>query len=123
VQRTILDSRRAAPLRVYAIWFNMYPGDARDRWRDTLLTDARVHQYWDESRATGRLYLQLLPQIWDKRASDTILPQSDALWDAFLLYESGARWGGQPPVPFVWGATILQTAAGLEGALKALRTP
>ena len=60
-------------LRVYAIWFNMYPGDSRQRWPDTLLTDARVRHYWDEGRGIGQLYLKLLPAMWSKRSPDTAL--------------------------------------------------
>jgi hypothetical protein len=38
----LLSVNPKAPLRVYAVWFNMYPGDARERWRADRLTDPRV---------------------------------------------------------------------------------
>ena len=59
MQQTVLAPNVKAPVRVYAIWFNMYPGDAQQRWRSDLLPDVRVRHYWDEPRAIGRLYLQL----------------------------------------------------------------
>jgi len=123
VQRTLLSPRPDAPLRVYAIWFNMYPGDARDRWREELLPDARVRHYWDEQRAIGRLYLQMLPRMWPMRATNTVVPQSDALWDAYLLYGSDVEWDDQPPDVVIWGSTILRTHDSLERDLQITLTP
>ena len=41
-RENVLETNRDAPLRVYAVWFNMYPGDEREHWRTDLLIDARV---------------------------------------------------------------------------------
>jgi hypothetical protein len=87
----------------------MYPGDGRQRWRDNLLTDPRVRHYWDEEGAVGRLYLQALPTMWPKRSAETVLPDADKLWDAYLLYARDAYWGDQPPEIVNWGAPILRT--------------
>lgn len=92
----------------------MYPGDARDRWRADLLSDGRVRHYWDDTRAVGRLYLQLLPRLWPARAAETVVPQADALWDAYLLYPADARWDDAPPAVLSWGSTILQTQETLR---------
>ena len=105
----LADSKLDPRLRVYAIWFNMYPGDARHRWPGTLLTDTRVRHYWDETRAIGQLYLQMLPTMWPKRSPDTVLPDADALWDAYVLYGRGAQWNDQHPEIVGWGSPILQT--------------
>lgn len=109
VQQALLAPNKNAQLRVYAVWFNMFPGDAREHWRGDLLTDARVAHYWDEQGSVGRLYFQSLPQIWEKRAADTITPQDLALWDAYLLYAPDTQWNDQPPDVVSWGATILLT--------------
>ena len=114
MQQTLLGPHREAPLRVYAVWFNMYPGDARERWRPTLLPDARVRHYWDEPRSIGRLYLQLLARLWPSRAAESVVPQADALWDAYLLYAADARWDDDPPAVISWGSTILETQQTLE---------
>jgi hypothetical protein len=98
---------------VYAVWFNMYPGDTRQRWPAALLTDRRVHHYWDERRAVGQQYLQMLPAMWPKRSPETVLPEADALWDAYLLYGSDAQWGEQLPDVVSWGAPILRTSETL----------
>jgi capsular polysaccharide biosynthesis protein len=98
----------------------MYPGDARGRWRADLLPDTRVRHYWDETRAVGRLYLQLLPRLWSARAAETVIPQADALWDAYLLYPADARWDDEPPGVIRWGSTILQTQETLRRDILAL---
>jgi hypothetical protein len=123
VQQTLRGLNVDAPFRVYAVWFKMYPGDARERWRAELLTDARVRHYWDEQRSVGRLYLQTLPRIWPVRAAETVLPQADALWDAYLLYPADARWDEQPPDVISWGATILQTKESLDRDVRQALKP
>jgi len=109
VQQTLLEPNPNARLRVYAVWFNMFPGDAREQWRSDLLNDARVVHYWDEQKSVGRFYFQTLPLIWERRAPGTMTPQDLALWDAYLLYGPDARWNDQPPEMISWGATILLT--------------
>lgn len=103
---------------MYAIWFNMYPGDARESWRGTLLTDPRVRHYWDDRRAMGQLYLQLLPTIWPKRSADTTLPDADALWDAYLLYASDVDWADRPPSVVSWGSPIYRSTDTLIEQLE-----
>jgi hypothetical protein len=105
---------------VYAVWYNMFPGDSRGHWRADLLTDSRVAHYWDEPRAVGRLYFQNLPRMWEKRARDTVPPQDVILWDAYLLYDGEARWDEQPPDVVSWGSTILLTRDGLKRDLDAV---
>jgi hypothetical protein len=124
VQQKLLEPNRKATLRVYAVWFKMYPGDAREKWRPQLLMDPRVRHYWDEDRSVGRLYLQTIPALWPARAPETNVPQADALWDAYLLYAADARWTDQPPPVVTWGSTILQTTDTLDAAVaKILDAP
>ena len=108
---------------MYAIWFNMYPGDARQRWRATLLTDGRVRHYWDERRAMGQLYLQMLSRIWPKRSAETVLPDADALWDAYALYDREAQWADQPPDVVAWGSPIVLTTDTLVRELDHIVKP
>lgn len=122
MQTALIDPHANASLRVYAVWFNMFPGDARDRWRADLLTDPRVLHYWDEQRSVGSLYFQNLTQIWDRRAPETITPQDLILWDAYLLYPPDAQWTDRPPDLVSWGATILQTSERLTRDLQNLLT-
>jgi hypothetical protein len=43
-----------------------------------------------------------------------VVPQADALWDAYLLYSADARWNDDPPAVMSWGSTILQTQETLQ---------
>ena len=106
-------------LRVYAVWFNMYPGDARGKWLPTLLTDPRVMHYWDEQRAVGIAYLSNLPVMLDSRADGTLPPTADAMWDAFFLYRAGERWREPVPAPVRWGYPIMPTREELARELAA----
>ena len=94
---------------MYAIWFNMYPGDARTKWPSTLLTDSRVLHYWDEQRVAGTRYLDHLPALLSTRAPETLPPGPDALWDAFFVYPPGTRWQDPVPLPVAWGYPIMVT--------------
>jgi hypothetical protein len=120
VQRALLDDDVNAAVRVYAIWFNAYPGDARNRWRPDLLSDSRVVHFWDEGRSVGRLYFKTLPHIAGRRARQSQDPEGGVLWDAYLLYRSDARWDNQPPDVVSWGSTILLTRDTLSRDLFGL---
>jgi hypothetical protein len=111
VQQSLLDANADGSLRVYAIWFNMYPGDARDRWRSGLLSDARVVHFWDEAQSAGRLFAGILPRLAVQRATRSIDVEGDVLWDAYLLFGRDARWevDEAPPDVVSWGSTILLT--------------
>ena len=121
-QQELLDHYADTRLHVYAVWFNMYPGDARERWPSTLLTDRRVVSYWDPARATGTRYLMSLPLIMARRAPATLPPSADAMWDAYFVYAPGNRWQDPVPVPISWGYPIMATRDQLLDAVKKLTT-
>ena len=87
----------------------MYPGDARSKWRASLLSDPRVSHYWDEPQALGSLYMAQLPAILNRRAPATLPPYADVMWDAFFLYAPGDSWQEPLPMPRVWGYPIMVT--------------
>lgn len=107
-------------LRVYAVWYNMFPGDSRERWRPDLLSDSRVTHYWDQPRAVGLVYFQDLTRMWERRAPETVPPQDLILWDAYLLYGADARWDQQPPDVVSWGSTILMVRDRLKQDLSGI---
>jgi hypothetical protein len=108
-QQELLDHQPRTALRVYAVWFNMYPGDAREKWPSRLFTDPRVVQYWDEARAIGTRYLSQLPAMMERRAAATLPPTADAMWDAYFIYAPGDKWLEPLPVPVSWGYPIMVT--------------
>lgn len=100
-------------MKVHAVWFSMYRGDARDRWRAGLLDDPRVEHWWDEKRLVGaRLLTELHPHA-GRRAAGSRVFEGDVLWDAFLLFDRRAEWGTSLPQPVSWGYTILATRDAL----------
>jgi hypothetical protein len=107
---------------VYAVWFDMYPGDSREKWPFALLTDSRVVHYWDATRAIGTGYLANLPAIVDRRAPETLAPTADALWDAYFIYAPSDRWNDRIPVPVSWGYPVMVTRDLLLADLDTLAT-
>lgn len=98
MQSEILEQHPDAEIEVYAVWFNMFPGDDRKKWPEGLLTDSRVHNYWDEGKTVGRLFGE---HVTRKNAS--VIE-----WDAFILFGPEAEWGDTIPQPvFSWGRTIV----------------
>ena len=98
----------------------MYPGDARTKWPATLLTDSRVMHLWDEQRLVGKAYLARLPVMLDRRAPETMIPEADALWDAFFVYAADARWTDAAPLPVAWGYPIMPTRDTLASTVRLL---
>jgi hypothetical protein len=122
VQQTLLKPKQDASIRLYAVWSNFYPGDARERWRPSLLADARVIHFWDEPQSVGRVFFNALPRLAPRTAPETIEIDGDALWDAYLLYGRDAHWdtNDRPPEVISWGATILVTKETLQRELANL---
>jgi hypothetical protein len=115
VQTELLDKYKNANLRVYAVWFNMMPADARTKWSSTLLHDARVSHRWDEGKVVGRWFAPRTAGIKAQLAAGSAWGDGDVLWDAYLLYGADARWDEAPSGLIHWGRTIV---AGRE-TLKA----
>jgi hypothetical protein len=111
VQQEILAAHRAAPLRVYAVWFNNFEGDDRELWEPSLLHDARVTHYWDQKKQLGRWYANALTR-----------PQAPEYveWDAFFVYAPGDTWSESATRPIRWGRTIVGKREDLRAAVAGL---
>jgi hypothetical protein len=105
-----LAKHPSAKLRVYAVWFNMYPGDARAKWPSGLLTDPRVVHFWDEQKIVGTWY----GQHPDYLNSDKVF------WDAFILYGPEAQWEDSPSHRVSMGRTIVSKREELRKSLLPL---
>jgi hypothetical protein len=102
-------------VRVFVIWFRMYPGDAESKWPRELLTDSRVEHRWDEPKAAGRWFLTNLQSLRPSRGGDGVFPQRvDALWDSYLMFDRGATWKDAPSGVLSWGFTVMRTRAQLQ---------
>ena len=98
-------------MRVFAIWFRMYPGDAESKWPRELLTDRRVEHRWDEGKSVGRWFLTNLASIKPSRGGEGRFPQRvDAMWDTWLLFDRDAAWTGAAPTGLLsWGYPIMKS--------------
>ena len=117
MQKEILEKQPDANLRVYAVWFSMIESDSRPRWPRDILSDPRVIHLWDEERILGRWYAQDLNlKLWSR----TLKTWTDALWDAYLLYDAEARWSSGPRPLVAWGTTIMESREELRAKLHPL---
>lgn len=107
MQKELLEKNPTAKLRVYAIWFDMFPGDARSKWPRSLLTDSRVLHFWDEKKVVGTWYGK----------HPAYLHSDEVLWDAFILYGADSRWNDDPTDRLVMGWTIVSKREQLREAM------
>jgi len=101
IQQEILDKYPALNIRVYAVWYEMLPGDSKAAYPSArkLMPDRRVAHYWDKEKATGKWFKTAVPNSYEK----------PVMWDAYYLYDADAQWD-QAPGPLVsWGRTLLDT--------------
>ena len=106
VQTELLAKYPKADLRVYAVWFNMFPGDARSKWPPSLLTDRRVVHRWDEGKLVGMSYGGHANEIRAQLSPGSSW-NGDILWDAYLFYGADARWDESVTNLIHWGRTIV----------------
>ena len=113
MQRNILDAKPDAPLRVYAIFFEMVAGDegARDDVDPkTLLDDPRVTTFWDDGKLAGRWFDEHVTRLGRRKGEPDRVE-----WDAFILYGPDAVWSaGQPPSHLSWGRPLLEEGKRLR---------
>ena len=106
-------------MRVFVVWFNMYPGDQESRWPRGIFTDSRVVQTWDEPKAAGRWFMSHLSDLRPSRGGAGVFPQPDgALWDTYLLFDRDATWNATPTAISSWGSPVLRTRQKLADDLQ-----
>jgi hypothetical protein len=99
IQEYILKRNRTLDLKVYTVWYEMYPGDSPDDFPEAskLMPDKRVFHYWDQGKDVGRWFYGLVPTG----------TAGEIEWDAFYLYDRGSVWTERPTELLIWGRTIL----------------
>jgi hypothetical protein len=105
VQNEILAKNPTADVRVYAVWFDMFPGDARWRWDGGGLTDPRVQHFWDEQKSVGMWF------------SDNLTDSDSPTWDFYALYSPDAR---DLASPTSMGGSIISRREALQAALSTM---
>jgi hypothetical protein len=101
VQTEVLEQLPHLNIKVYAVWYEMYPGDSPRAFPSAKKTmpDRRVQHFWDQPKTTGKWFKANVP-------SDYAGPIQ---WDAYYLYGADAEWTSTPGAPISWGRTILET--------------
>ena len=109
----------SADVRVFVVWFRMYPGDEESRWPREILQDRRIIQTWDEPKAAGRWFMTHLSDLKPSRGGDGKFPQrDDALWDSYVLFDRSATWSSTPSGVLSWGFTVMRTRSKLAEDLQ-----
>jgi hypothetical protein len=120
VQKEIVEAYPSANLSVLLVWIPMIPTDSEQAARREagLLSDPRVHHFFDAGKTTGKSY------AWDVfgdciAKALTVLPHDHELrphlekwrkgparkrvvWDAFFSYPAGVEWTDDIPPPSFW---------------------
>ncbi len=92
---------------------------AAARARAVELDDPRIEHRWAGDRAIGRFLLAYLereaPELADRPPFG-----GGYVWDAYLLWDAGVRWGkaGPDTAPRAGGATIMNERGPLRRALR-----
>ena len=110
VQQEVLEANPRLPLRVYAVWFDMFEGDERATVDTALLSDPRVTHFWDDGKAAGRWYAAFT------RPADPEWVE----WDAFFVYPAGSTWDAAGARPLAWGRTVIAKREQLRTAVAGL---
>ncbi len=88
---------------MYVVWFNTFPGDARDKWDASLMTDPRVTHMWDESKSAGRFFAEQEGFIFGPIA-----------YDIYYLYDQQATWESNPSPLVSSGYTVISKGKQLR---------
>lgn len=119
VQNDLLAKYPKANVRVYAVWFNMFPGDSRMAFPESL-TDARVTHRWDERKAVGMFFGQHKANMQSKLTGDSDGAGGDILWDSYLLFDAKGHWDEFPSGLTHWGRTIVAARGSLKNEFDRL---
>jgi len=108
VVRESLAELGSVDVAVHVVWVPVLngdtPGAARDSARllgettQVLGETIQVAHYWDADRALSDRYRDLLGLEERGRT---------VAWDLYLIYERGARWTADPPIPRIWMHQLL----------------
>jgi hypothetical protein len=112
IQEYVLKRNPDLDVKVYAVWYEMYPGDSPDDFPEARkqMKDKRVTHYWDDSKDVGRWYFTAVPGDY----------KGPIQWDAFYLYGADSVWEDQPTSLLTWGRTILEDRKNLTAQIASL---
>ena len=112
MQREILEEHPQADIRVYAVWFNVLFSDDRSEWSDSLLTDPRVTELWDDAQAVSRMFADR------EELNDEVF--GPIAWDMFFLFGPEAVWDDVPSPVVSSGRTVIGKSRHLKSTIVPL---
>ena len=101
VVRESLAGLDSADVSIHVVWLPVLKGDTPAAAQDSARlfgNTMQVAHYWDVERALSNRYCELLRL---KERGRTVA------WDLYLIYERGARWRADPPLPTLWMQQLL----------------
>jgi hypothetical protein len=112
IQEYALKRNPALDVKVYAIWYEMYPGDSPDDFAAAreLMPDRRVAHFWDPGKDVGRWFYGFVPSN----------VKGDIEWDAFYLFDRTSVWDDKPTALLTSGRTILEDRRNLTSKIAEL---
>ncbi len=115
IQQSVLDKYPDLDAAVHVVWLPMLGSDSEASAKKTSLmySDSRVHQYWDAEKTSGWAYTNDLFSDMGERMKKAIAGDEQlqrdvqprgqgAMWDIYMLYEPGVKWGETVPEPTSW---------------------
>lgn len=118
MQTHILERHPDAPIRVYAIVFEVVSSDRGAKHsvlpRD-LLDEPRVTLFWDDRRIAGRWFDENVTRLGERNGEAGRIE-----WDAFVLYGHEEDWGTRERQHLIWGRPIHQEGPRLLQAIDGM---
>ena len=107
-----MEKNPASNIRVYTVWFDTLPGDAREEWDDSLMTDPRVTQLWDAQKSAGLFF-----------AEQEGFRFGSIAYDIYYLYGPDAQWDLKPSPLVSSGYTVMAKRDQLRDDIESLFKP
>lgn len=118
--KEVVEKYPSDQVSVFVVWLPMVPGDSKRAARSTgaMYAGYQVRQYYDPDRTVGLAYhrevfpnclrdaLSVMPKdhsLYGELSGWAASSRGDGpLWDAVLVYPSGAEWNESIPRPTSW---------------------
>ena len=101
VVRESLAELDSVDISTYVVWLPVLKGDTPEAAQDSarlLGNTMQVTHYWDVDRVVSNRYCELL-RLEERGRT--------VAWDLYLMFDRGARWTAEPPLPIFWLQQLL----------------
>ena len=108
-----------APLHVQVVWEPVLATDIAPPLTRVLrrIDDPRVIQYWDPHRVVSAELVRAGNADPARYGLDGPFPPGFIAWDLVAVFDPGARWERDPPVPVSYGGPVVDAIADARSAI------